>query len=482
MDEIFVRVADDNLVCVPHDLRHLTSYVLLEQEDWFEREIGFIRRYLSPGMRALDVGASYGTYGLAMARAVGPTGRVWCFEPGSTTRKMLERSVVRNGLTQISVIGAAVARDVGRAYLHLQDNSEFNRLSAQRGSDAEEVVVTTLDRQQEIEHWGDIDFVKLDVEGEELNVLLGGARFFAEQTPLVMFELKHGDKLNLDLLSAFGDRGYDVFSLTGPDQFLAPFDPTPPIDVLALNLFACKPARAAALADRGLLTWRPAHAPRPTVTSGRALIACQAFASIFDLTATPRSPDSLSYHEALADYAAWRDPRRPLAERFALLERAVATLRVLVDRAPAFAYVASLARIAGEAGQRSVAAIAAGRLVGTAACGPFNLEEPFWPPSARFDDTAPGSFAAAWATAAAIEQHERQRAFSSYFTPDSLEAIEWVQSTPFGSAEFERRRQLIRLKAGLQKAPEPTPLLDRYGPESRNPEFWAGAPIIEARA
>jgi hypothetical protein len=215
------------------------------------------------------------------------------------------------------------------------------------------------------------------------------------------------------------------------------------------------------------------------VTSGLALIARQAFASMFDVTASPRGPDSLRYHEALADYAAWREPGRSLTERFALIERAVATLRALVDRTPAFAYVASLARIAGEAGQRSVAAIAAGRLVGTDACGPFNVEEAFWPPSARFDTIAPGGLAAAWATAAAIEQHERQRAFSSYFTPDSLDTVEWVQSTPFGSAEFERRRQLMRLKAGLQDAPEPTALLDRYGPDSRNPEFWAGAPIIE---
>jgi hypothetical protein len=49
---------------------------LIEQEDLFEKEIAFVRRLLQPSMRAIDVGANYGTYTLAMARAAGPKGRV----------------------------------------------------------------------------------------------------------------------------------------------------------------------------------------------------------------------------------------------------------------------------------------------------------------------------------------------------------------------------------------------------------------------
>ncbi len=66
---------------VPQTPGQYTTYVLLEQEDWFEDEIRFVRRWLRPGMRAVDVGASYGVYTTAMARAVGPEGRVWAFEP-----------------------------------------------------------------------------------------------------------------------------------------------------------------------------------------------------------------------------------------------------------------------------------------------------------------------------------------------------------------------------------------------------------------
>jgi hypothetical protein len=43
--------------------------VLIEQEDWFEKEICFVRRVLQPGTCAADIGANYGTYTLAMAPA-----------------------------------------------------------------------------------------------------------------------------------------------------------------------------------------------------------------------------------------------------------------------------------------------------------------------------------------------------------------------------------------------------------------------------
>jgi len=62
---------------VPAKLSAITSYVLLEQEEWFEKEIHFLRRFLKPGMTAIDIGANLGVYSLPMASLVGPDGRVF---------------------------------------------------------------------------------------------------------------------------------------------------------------------------------------------------------------------------------------------------------------------------------------------------------------------------------------------------------------------------------------------------------------------
>jgi hypothetical protein len=58
---------------VPDSLELTTPYVLSEQQDWFEDEIRFLRRLLQPGMNAIDIGANYGVYTLAMAQVVGAT-------------------------------------------------------------------------------------------------------------------------------------------------------------------------------------------------------------------------------------------------------------------------------------------------------------------------------------------------------------------------------------------------------------------------
>src|SRR5262249_20657349 len=67
MDELYVRVKGGGEICVSTE-HSVTTYVLIEQEDWFEREIAFVRRLLQPGMRVIDIGANYGTYTLTMAQ------------------------------------------------------------------------------------------------------------------------------------------------------------------------------------------------------------------------------------------------------------------------------------------------------------------------------------------------------------------------------------------------------------------------------
>ena len=66
-DALLVNIRGNARLCVPRALDQITPYVLLEQEDWFEEEIRFVRRWLGPGMRVIDVGANYGVYTVAAA-------------------------------------------------------------------------------------------------------------------------------------------------------------------------------------------------------------------------------------------------------------------------------------------------------------------------------------------------------------------------------------------------------------------------------
>src|SRR5205814_9624857 len=120
--DLTVNVQGGARLCVPGDLRQYTPYILLEQEDWFEDEIRFVRRWLAPGMRAIDVGASYGVYTVAMARAVGPQGRVWAFEPTPRSADYLRRNVELNALDNVVLRRDALSDRAGSVAFGVGDN------------------------------------------------------------------------------------------------------------------------------------------------------------------------------------------------------------------------------------------------------------------------------------------------------------------------------------------------------------------------
>src|SRR5260370_17805552 len=98
-----LEIAGGVRVVVPDSLNLLTPYVLFEQRDWFEDEIGFIRRLLRPGQQAIDIGANYGVYPLTMAKIVGPPGAVWAFQPASSTVALLPPGLPPHEFTQVVV-------------------------------------------------------------------------------------------------------------------------------------------------------------------------------------------------------------------------------------------------------------------------------------------------------------------------------------------------------------------------------------------
>jgi hypothetical protein len=56
-----------------------------------------------------------------------------------------------------------------------------------------------------------------------------------------------------------------------------------------------------------------------------------------------------------------------------------------------------------------------------------------------------------------------------------LRQLEALKATGRMTAAMERRRQLLRVLAGMQAGPEPDALLARAAPDNLNPELWKGA-------
>ena len=249
MAELSLRMVDGTQIVVPSSLDAITTYVLLEQETWFEKEMALLARWLRPGMTAIDIGANLGVYCLSIARLVGPVGQVFAYEPATETRRLLAIGKAGNGADNLHIIAAALSDGEREGHLVLATSIELNTLDG--SGPGESVHITSLDAEQKTRNWGAIDFIKIDAEGEEERILAGAGSFFANRSPLVMFEVRAVAKQNENLPTAFVAMGFGLYRpLTGA-PVLVPVGADERLDSYELNLFAAKPDRASALA-RGI--------------------------------------------------------------------------------------------------------------------------------------------------------------------------------------------------------------------------------------
>jgi FkbM family methyltransferase len=456
------EIAGGTRIVAPDSLDLITSYVLREQLDWFEDELPFLRRVLLPGQKAIDVGANYGVYTLSIARVVGADGAVWAFEPASATASVLAQGISTNGFGHVFLESSALSSERGSAQLSLHSSSELNALvhGNQAASFSESVRVDTLDDCMDRFGWRDIDFVKIDAEGEESNIIKGGRRFLSEQAPLILYEVKNAMDVHYELETQFAALGYSSYRLVPGLNLLVPFDRTAKPDAYLLNLFCCKPDRAATLMKRGLLidslSFTEVNQARLSELldaqghqhGWRQMLTKLPYGALVEdrwINAGQRS-DSGKLGEAMACFAISRNEQLQPIDRFIALDHSYRSLLDLCAQNPIKLRHASLARVARAHGSRSVAVDSLSQLSNRiAAENRIDVDEPFLAPGERFDTVAPGANFGAWLLAGVLEELERLAAFSSFFTgADTRPRLEGIKSLGYASAEMLRRLDLVQ--------------------------------------
>ena len=474
MDTLAIDISDSVTVAVPASLQSITTYVLLEQESWFEKEMEFLRHWLQPGMTVIDIGANLGVYSLPMARLVGATGQVFAYEPGSETRALLERSRELNAAANLHISPFALSDREREGRLVFGGSSELNALGDSGAG--ETVGITSLDLEDAARGWSSPDFIKIDAEGEEERIFSGGRDFFARHSPLIMFEIRAGEKINEHLRTLLPSIGYRMFRQLGAAPVLVPDDIQQPLDGYELNLFAAKPDRAAALSQQGLLVetipaWTPGEGD---CERADLLWRSQIFAPLIGPAGGNSAPPDSGYRNSLAAYATWRAVDQPTATRCAALAFALRGLREACARVPTEGRLSTLARVAWEWGVRSESVAVLQRLLQSMQGGRIRLGEPCWPASARFDRVAADGQLANWFAGAVAEQFETTLAFSSTFGGASP-TLEWLCAQPFASAGMERRRVLLAARAGHR--PKVPSRLCAAAADHLNAAIWSGGKV-----
>lgn len=214
---------NDGYVLVPKVARKLRILLADAPADGLEPgTCRVIRKVLTQGMTAIDVGANVGALMLASARAVGPTGKVYAFEPEPAYASLLAETVDLNGTSWVELRPLAVSRSNGVTTFHVSPiggHSSLYELPREERARQVDIEVETIKLDDAIPRGTTVDLVKMDVEGAELDVLAGMPEIIKGNPELtIIAEFGHSHLANQGItpevwIDSFLSLGFSAFAI-----------------------------------------------------------------------------------------------------------------------------------------------------------------------------------------------------------------------------------------------------------------------------
>jgi len=158
-------------------------------------EFAFLDRVIRPGMAVLDGGANEGAYTLFFAAKVGTAGRVVAIEPSERELARLRSNIRANQIENVEVVAAALAEQGGELWLNVAEPAHAGQntigdfiYEGVRAVVNTRVVAVTIAELVARNLSGNIDVIKLDIEGAELRALTGAEAVLKAAKPLLLLE------------------------------------------------------------------------------------------------------------------------------------------------------------------------------------------------------------------------------------------------------------------------------------------------------
>lgn len=179
----------------------------------------FILNYLKPGMVFLDIGAHFGFFSLLASTIVGENGQVHSFEPTKSTFEVLsantkgKENIVLNNKAMWSQCTTFSFNDYGLVC------SAYNSVYAARWigeSKATTYEVKALSVDSYVNDVGIApDFIKIDAESAEYEILKGMEKTLAKHKPIITLEVGDmdvaGSLSSREIINYVLDKGYQAY-------------------------------------------------------------------------------------------------------------------------------------------------------------------------------------------------------------------------------------------------------------------------------
>jgi FkbM family methyltransferase len=216
---VFVDLNDPRMLHVPNEV----------SENYPDTSI--LQRFLAAGDTFVDVGANHGSFSIVASKVVGPKGLVVAVEPQSRKADLVKKSLAVNAQCKYQVHSFACGDRTGQVDFYIPAGSSggasiFSQYAAVVPHRKVSVPMRRFDDAIDWNNFPGQVFVKVDIEGSEMNFLRGAKEMIRARKPRIMLEINptsmtaSGEKKNA-LLEYLRELGYahvfEVKPFSGPE-------------------------------------------------------------------------------------------------------------------------------------------------------------------------------------------------------------------------------------------------------------------------
>ena len=177
-----------------------------------------LEKIARPGMTVLDIGANIGYYALMELGLIGDSGKLIAVEPSPKNIEIFKMNLELNGKSGIRVVEGAISDKSEIKDFHLAEQGNLNTFHATgtglKHLTGEVVEVNSYTVPQVMEGEGQLDLIRMDVEGHEVEVMNGMLDSIrkGEMKPTIIFEThlsRYGEEHDMEaVLKNYFDTGY----------------------------------------------------------------------------------------------------------------------------------------------------------------------------------------------------------------------------------------------------------------------------------
>lgn len=227
---IRLQLEDKSIKIFTPDLKDFISFHIAKSDDFFDRkDLDQIQKFIPPNATVIDAGANIGNHSLYYA-LIGKAKKIYSFEPQKKIFDILKLNIEKNHLSEIiEPFHLGLGDKKTRAGVKFRDDipiSSDQSLVNHGGlflseSESGEFEIDTLDNQLS-NRLEELHFIKMDVQGFEEKVLIGGKTIIKKFRPLLQIECMDKKELNDRIIPLMSQLNYKVKFILDLDYLFEP--------------------------------------------------------------------------------------------------------------------------------------------------------------------------------------------------------------------------------------------------------------------